>query len=121
MTISDYSKAIIATACWRAAPLEPHNVMLYIAMVFRNQAQAGWFEGDLYECASHWLEEHGYARIDTRDPEFQKLLANIDVVVSNLATDKTGGALWFGPKSSQEIIPKGMVVTVTAGETIFMR
>ena len=117
MTVSDYSKSIVATACWLAAPKEPHHVMLCIAMVFRNQAQAGWFDGDIYECAAHWLEEQRYQRIDTRNPEFQKLLGNLDAVVSNLAADKTDGALWFGPKTEDPVAG----ITMTAGQIRFVR
>ena len=99
MTSSDFTNSTVALACWRAAKDELHPVMLSVGLVFRNRAQAGWYEGDVYENAAHWLEENPGEFPDPRDPQFQQLLAKIEVVVSGLAKDTTDGALWFCPKS----------------------
>lgn len=119
MTTSDYTKSIIALACWRAAQNETYQVMMYIGMVFRNRALAGWFEEDLYENCWQWLIDNPGPFPDVRAPQFQKLLVNIDTLTSNLVSDKTDGALWFAPLSeTEQVVGK---ITTTVGKIIFVR
>ncbi len=118
MTPNDYSKSIIALACWRAAQTELHSAMLCVAMVFKNRADAGWYEGDIYTGACHWLDENPGAFPDTRDPQFQMLLGKLDLVLTGMAADKTSGALYFTSKLAEKI--EG-VVTTTVGNLTFVR
>jgi len=118
LTPTDYTTGQIATACWRAAPGELHSVMLSVCMVFRNRAQAGWFDGDLYLNATQWLRENPGEFPDTRDPQFQQLLAKIDAVISGEVPDKTAGAMWFAPKSIEKF---SGTITATIGNFIFIR
>jgi hypothetical protein len=118
VTTSDYSKSIIALACWRAAQTELHSAMLCVAMVFKNMADAGWYEGDVYTAVCHWLAENPGAFPDVRDPQFQQLVNKLDLVLTGMAADKTDGALWFGPKTLEKI--EG-TITTTVGNLIFVR
>ena len=88
----DYTSSIIALACWRPAQHELHQIMLSICQVYMNQAAAGWFKGNPYECAYHWLMENPGEYPDEREPQFQQLLAKIGNVLSGQIPDKTGGA-----------------------------
>jgi hypothetical protein len=118
MTVSDYINSQIALACWRAAKSELHPAMLAVCMVFKNRANAGWFEGDIYTNSCKWLEENPGEFPDVRDPQFQQLLSKIDSVTSGLVPDKTGGALWFGPKTEDPIAGN---ITMVFGNMIFVR
>lgn len=118
MTTSDYTKSIIALACWRAASTELHSAMLCVGMVFKNRANAGWFFGDVYENAWRWLEENPGEFPDVRDPQFQSLVNKLDLVLEGSAMDKTGGALWFTSKLAEKI--EG-VITTTVGSLAFVR
>lgn len=125
MTNSDFTKSIVALACWRAAPTEPHQVMLYVAMVFRNRAAAGWYEGDLYENCWRWLEENDGLFPDPRDPQFQQLIAKLDGITADghgggLVPDKTYGALYFAPMGVLDH-PFVGTITTTVGKTVFVR
>ena len=114
-TTSDYTKSIIALACWRAAQTELHSAMLCVAMVFKNRADAGWFFGDVYENAFRWLVENPGNFPDTRDPQFQALLNKLDLVLEGTAADKTGGALYFTSRLEEKI--EGTITTTVGGLT----
>jgi hypothetical protein len=118
VTGPEYSKAVVALACWRAAQTELHQAMLCICMVFMNRALVGWCEGDLYENAARWLQENPGNFPDIRDPQFGQLLAKLDGVISGAVPDKTGGALWFWSKTDDPI--QGSITT-TIGNLIFVR
>jgi hypothetical protein len=120
MTPTDYANSQIATACWRAAQTELHSVMLAVCQVFKNRADAGWYDHDLYLNCTHWLEENPGEFPDTRDPQFQQLLAKLDNVISGAVPDKTGGAFYFVHKSQ---LPEQIAGTQTAsiGNLIFIR
>lgn len=120
LTISDYSNATIATACWRAARGELHSVMLSVCMVFKNRADAGWFDHDLYQNCVQWLVENPGDFPDTRDPEFRQMLVRLDSVTSGLVPDRTGGAMYFCPKSQLPEKIEGQITT-TIGGVVFIR
>jgi spore germination cell wall hydrolase CwlJ-like protein len=118
MTTTDYEKSIVALACWRFLGTETYRGMLMVAMVLRNRAEAGWFEGSIYNNATAAMleaENANYycpptdlhvklAYADDREPEFQKLLQAMDGIFSGSIEDKTGGALYWALLSSEEII-----------------
>jgi hypothetical protein len=123
LTTSDFTKSLIALACWRAARAELHHVMLGVLMVFMNRAVE---EGkEVYEVATEWLDEFtseftGYP--DERDPQFQQLLAKMDAILAGQVPDKTGGALWFTPKSNLESgLLSSFRITATIGQMVFLR
>ena len=122
MTASDFTKSLIALACWRAASSELHQAMLGVLMVFKNRAEV---EGkEVYEVATGWMDEYpdfsGYP--DERDPQFQQLLAKMDAILVGLVPDKTGGALWFVPKSHLvEGSLKSFTQTCSIGQMTFWR
>ena len=120
MTVSEYSKSIIATACWRAAPTELHQVMLSVGMVFMNRAAAE--SKDLYEVAVEYLTQNPGEFPDTRDPQFQSLISKLDGVTSGLVTDKTAGALYFLHKDQlQPDMLEAFSITTTIGNLIFVK
>jgi hypothetical protein len=116
---SDYTKSVIATACWRAARGELHSVMLSVCQVFMNRAAAGWCDGDLYENCVLWLQQEYVSPDypDPRDPQFQQLLNKLETVTSGLASDKTGGALWFCPTLNLPEKIEGTPTTTIGGMT----
>ena len=121
MTTSEYAKSQIATACWLAAKPELHPVMLAVCQVFMNRAAAGWYDGDLYENAAHWLIENPPSELpDLRDPQFQQLLSRLETVTSGMASDKTGGALYFANKQDLPEKIEG-TVTTTIGGLVFIK
>jgi hypothetical protein len=97
MTTSDFAASIVALACWTAAKEEPHTVMLAVCQVFLNRARAN--SSDIYDEAIDYLEINSGSFPDTRSPQFQALVAKISLVMEGQVPDKTGGALWFAPKS----------------------
>ena len=117
MTGSDFTNSIIALSCWRAAQHELHHVMLAVLMVFRNRAQAGWYEGDLYRNSYAWLMECSGDFPDQRDPQFQQLLAKMDAVIDGRMPDKTGGATWFCPTTQLSEKIEGTITTTIGGMT----
>jgi hypothetical protein len=120
MNPSDFSKSIIALACWRATQGETHQAMLCVCMVFLNRADTGWYGGDLYDNCTAWLSENDGDFPDTREPQFQQLLAKLDGVISGQVPDKTGGALYFVKK--QDAVEKlAGSITATIGNMIFLR
>lgn len=120
MTPSDFSKAMLALACWRAAKDELHSVMLMTAMVFRNRAL--YHGTDVYEEAATYLKELPDPDLpDVRDPQFGQMLVKLDGVAMGLVQDKTGGARWFTPKSNLEMYGSAFSITTTAGNLVFLR
>jgi hypothetical protein len=122
LTTNDFTKSLIALACWRAAKTELHAVMLGALMVFKNRAEIEHKE--VYEVATAWLDEYpdfsGYP--DERDPQFQQLLAKMDAILGGLVPDKTGGALWFVPKSHlKEGALQSFTQTCSIGQMTFWR
>jgi hypothetical protein len=115
---SEFSKSLIALACWRAARTETYQVMLAVCMVFRNRADATG--GDIYTEAIRWLEANPNEDWpDPRDPNFLNLLSRLDGVTSGLTADKTAGALYFAPKPSENKITGQ--ITATLGQMNFIR
>jgi hypothetical protein len=92
-------------------------------MVFQNRAKAGWYEGSVYENAAEWLREHDSKSFpDERDPQFQTMLNKLDAVIAGLIPDKTGGAIWFYPKTEEDVsIPEGYSITTTIGNLVFVK
>ena len=120
MTPTDFSNSQIALACWRAAPGELHQVMLAVAQVFKNRAQA--VGAEIYDIVTVWLEEDTQGFPDIRDPQFQQLLSKLHAVLDGRVPDKTGGALWFVPKSQLESgVLKPFTITTTIGQIVFAR
>lgn len=119
MSPHDFTQSVVALACWRAAKHETYQVMLSVCMVFKNRADDGWFDGDLYENCSRWLGENPGEFPDTRDPAFLNMLSRLEGVSSGFVPDKTGGALWFAPKSS-EVQISGQI-TCSMGQMNFIR
>ena len=122
MIVSEFSKAQIALACWRAAKTETHLVMLSVCQVFMNRAKAGWYDGDLYENCIRWLAEFPGEFPDLRDPQFQQLLTNLETVTSGMVQDKTDGALWFIPTNQiGKSLSSQFSVTTTIGGLSFIK
>ena len=118
MTASEFSRGVMAQAAWQAAQNETHQVMLSVLMVFKNRAEAGWYDGDLYENCARWLGENPGEFPDVRDPQFQNLISKLDGVITGLVPDKTGGAFYFAPKDTEAFVGS---ITATVGQTIFIR
>ena len=121
MNSTEFRKSVVALACWRAARTELPSVMLSVGMVFKNRADDGWFDGDLYENAVRWLTENPGEFPDPRDPQFQQMLSKLDLVLTGEVPDKTSGALWFCPKEELETVPKPFTVVSTIGNFVFLK
>jgi hypothetical protein len=123
MNSSDFTKSIIALACWRRAKGELHQTMLAYCQVLMNRAKAGWFMGDLYENAWQDLvdSEDQNSFPDTRDPQFQQMVYKLESVTSGMVADKTGGALYATPTDhySESFITG--TITTTIGGLIFIK
>jgi hypothetical protein len=119
VTVQDYRISIVAVACWRASQPQVWGAGLFCGMVFMNQSKAGWFEGDVYECAKHWLMENQGPFPDTRDPQFQQMLFRLGPILDGRVADRTDGALWFAWRSSVDKIAGA--VTATFGDLVFVR
>lgn len=117
MSPSDFTRSVIALACWRAAQHETYQVMLSVCMVFKNRADH--ISVDIYDEACRWLAENPGEFPDVRDPTFLNMLNRLDGVSSGFVPDKTGGALWFAPKSSEE--PIFGQITCSMGQMNFIR
>ena len=121
MTTSDYREAIIATACWRTAPQETHQVMLAVCQVFMNRAKACGI--DTYEAAIRWMgdaDPEGFP--DTRSPHFQNLLNKLPSVLSGEVSDKTDGALWCVRQDQLGTIStEAFKITTTIGSIMFLK
>lgn len=107
MTAPDYEKAIVALICWKTMRGELYRGMVGLACMFRNRANAGWFEGSIYlnavafanESTVNWTEFP-----DAREPGFQNLLHAMDGLYNGNLADKTGGSLWVAHKSTADNI-----------------
>jgi hypothetical protein len=120
MTSSDFTKSVIALACWNAAKGELHPIMLSVCQVFSNRAKAE--EKEVYEVASWWLVEHPPEFPDEREPQFQQLLAKLDNVLDGLVPDRTDGALWFVSKDKlQPDMLKAFKISAQIGQFYFVR
>ena len=97
--------------------------MLAVCQVFKNRADAGWYDHDLYLNCTHWLEENPGEFPDTRDPQFQQFLSKMDKVITGEVADKTGGAIWFYPKKAldTEKLPEGFSICNTFGNLVFIK
>lgn len=118
MSPTEFTKSVIALACWRAASNETYQVMLSVCMVFKNRAEFAP-NGDIYTEACLWLDENPGEFPDARDPTFSNMLSRLDGVSSGFVPDKTGGALWFMPKSSET--PLLGQITCSMGQMNFIR
>jgi len=122
MTTSDFSASVVALACWTAAKEEPHSVMLAVCQTFLNRARANGT--DIYDEAICYLEVNPSEFPDTRNPQFQALIAKISLVMEGQVPDKTGGALWFAPKSTLSQNPSLLEpysITSTFGNMVFCK
>ena len=122
MNTSDFTTSLVVLASWRAAREELHSVMLACCQTFMNRAKASGT--DVYEEAMSYLEINTEGRPDVRDPQFQSLLAKINSVLDGQIPDRTGGALWFAPKSTLSQSPNLLepyTITATLGNMVFVK
>ena len=93
MTVENYIKAQLAELAWKTAHQSGHNTTVAIALAVANRVR------ERYQ--GNWLEAFNEAQIpagqhpDPRDPEFQRLLAEIDTIYDGGQDVLTNGALWF--------------------------
>lgn len=117
----EFEKSIVALASWSVGRQDLYKGMAGVAMVIRNRAIAGWFEGSLYLNAVAVLNENPITEYpDAREPEFQKILQAMDGIFEGSIPDKTDGGLWItNIRTSVEQI-KG-TVTCTIGQLMFVK
>jgi hypothetical protein len=118
----DYEKSFTAYVCWRQMHGELYRGMVFYAMMLRNRADAGWFDGSIYLNALTVAREEGLNfddGPDPREPQFQQLLQAMDKVFDNNLPDKTGNALYCAHKSTQDSIAGE--ITTQVGQFIFFR
>lgn len=87
-------------------------------MVLKNRADYN-HSGDVYDEACRWLADNPGEFPDLRDPIFLNVLNRIEEVSEGGVADKTGGALWFMPKSSEH--PITGQITCSMGQMNFIR
>lgn len=122
MTGIDYEKAVVALVCWKQMKGELYRGMSCYAMMLRNRAEAGWFDGSIYNNASAVAREEGLKLDefpDAREPQYQALLQAIDRIFDGGLADKTGGALYCAHISTQDGIAGE--ITTQVGQFIFFR
>ena len=122
MTTSDFTTSLVVLACWRAAREELHSVMLATGQTFMNRAKANGT--DVYDEAVSYLEINQDGWPDVRDPQFQALVGKINSVLDGQIPDRTGGALWFAPKSTLSQSPSLLepyTITAQLGNMYFVK
>lgn len=122
MNASDFTTSLVVLASWRAAKEELHSVMLACCQTFMNRAKANGT--DTYDEAVSYLEVNIDGWPDVRDPQFQSLLAKINSVLDGQIPDRTGGALWFAPKSTLSQSPNLLepyTITAQLGNMYFVK
>jgi hypothetical protein len=122
MTGIDYEKAFVAYVCWKQMQSETFRGMLFLAMMLRNRAQAGWFDGSIYRNAVSFMHEMALDPVpcpDAREPQFLNLLQSIDGIFSGEILDRTGGALYVAHRSVNDVIAGER--TAELGQYIFFR
>lgn len=122
MTGIDYEKSIVALICWKQMRGELYRGMSYLAMMLRNRAEAGWFEGSIYNNAVAVAREAGMNWADapdSREPQYQQLLQIMDGIYTGQTPDRTGGALYFAHSTTADSIAGE--ITTQVGQYIFFR
>lgn len=122
MTGIDYEKAVVSLICWKQMRGEQYRGMSFYAMMLRNRAKSGWYEGSIYNNAAKVAQEEdlkldGFP--DSREPEYQRLLQAVDGIFEGTLPDKTGGALYCAHTSTQDSIAGE--ITTQVGQFIFFR
>lgn len=118
----DYEKAVVALVCWKHMKSEQYRGMSFLAMMLQNRANAGWFEGSIYNNAIRLAAESDMTFSDVpdaREPQFGALLQMMDGLFTGITPDRTGGALYFAHKSSADLIAGE--TTAEIGQYIFFR
>lgn len=118
----EYEKAIVSLVCWKTMKSETYRGMIAMAMMLRNRANAGWFEGSIYNNAivlgrDMKLDWSDFP--DAMEPEYQGVLANMDGIYSGIVPDKTGGALYCSHVSSLDSLVGE--ITTQIGQFVFYR
>jgi len=122
MTGIDYEKSIVALICWKQMRGELYRGMSYLAMMLRNRADAGWFEGSIYNNAIAFSNDMGMKWDefpDSREPQYQQLLQVIDGIYASAVPDRTGGALYCAHSTTADSIAGE--ITTQVGQYIFFR
>jgi spore germination cell wall hydrolase CwlJ-like protein len=118
----DYEKAVVALVCWKQMKGENYRGMVSLASVFRNRADAGWFNGTIYNNALVFSREQNMTWDDfpdAREPQFQTLLQAMDGVFLGTLPDKTGGAMYCAHASVTDSIAGE--ITTKIGQYVFFR
>src|SRR5882757_6559671 len=103
----DCEKSVVAITCWKQMKGEQYRGMMFLAMMLRNRAESGWFEGSIYNNAIAFGKELNMDWTDfpdVREPQFQTLLQAMDGVYTGTLPDKTGGALYCAHSSAADVI-----------------
>lgn len=120
VTPTDFEKSVVAVACWQATVERTYPNLISIGSVFRNRAEAGWFDKSIYwNAVASMRGSESPDFPDVRDPVFQMLLQGVSGLFDGRASDKTGGALYYASASSEETISG--TVTAHIGQTIFFK
>lgn len=122
MTGIEYEKAVVALICWKQMKGELYRGMSYMAMMLRNRAKAGWFDGSIYFNAVAVARESEMKLEDfpdARELQFQNILQAMDGIFSDVTPDRTGGAMYVAHASSVETLAGE--ITTQVGQYIFFR
>lgn len=118
----EYEKAVVALVCWKQMKGELYRGMSSLAMMFRNRARSGWFDGSIYNNAIAWAREANMNLSEAPDPrelQFQQLLQAIDGIFLDTVADKTGGSMYVAHISQADSIAGE--ITTQIGQYIFFR
>lgn len=122
MTGIDYEKAVVSLVCWKQMKSELYRGMVSLALMFRNRANAGWFDGSIYNNAIAWARESNLdlsEAPDARDYQFQQVLQAMDGIFLGTVVDKTGGSMYVAHISQADSISGE--ITTQIGQYIFFR
>jgi hypothetical protein len=122
MTGVDYEMSIVSFVCWKQMKGELYRGMVSLAMMLRNRADSGWFEGSIYNNAIALGKDMGmdWSEFpDAREPQFQAMLQAIDGIYTGTIQDKIAGATYYAHKSSEESIVGE--ITANIGQYVFFR
>jgi len=122
MTGIEYEKAVVALVCWKQMRGELYRGMSSLAMMFRNRAKSGWFDGSIYNNAIAWAREANMDLSDApdaRENQFQQVLQVMDGIFSDTVADRTGGSMYVAHISQADAI--NGEITTQIGQYIFFR
>ena len=96
----DLEKSMVALAAWREGRSEIYQGMSSIVHLLRNRQDKGMFRSHLTDedqfPSMSKPEDPRLQEYPEKEPEFEKILSNLDDILQKRTIDITQGSIWFG-------------------------